>query len=232
MKCPICGSSEFEDLKGRPLALCKSCRAWERTRLLWMIIDELELPSAPSILHFAPEKSVYDALRRKFGEAEYVCADISPERYKHAEGIIKLDMCNLDAQPSNKYDLIIHSHVLEHIPCNVAYTLSHLHRMLKPDGRHVFAVPFLKGKYDETFQEIGDEQRTKRFGQYDHVRRFGTQDLHSHLGKLVRLPAKYDMTQMFSEERLREANIPEASWKTYNGHSVLVLRKHDFLLGV
>jgi hypothetical protein len=42
-----------------------------------MIVDELELPCSPSILHFAPEKSVYDALNRKFPDANYVCADIA-----------------------------------------------------------------------------------------------------------------------------------------------------------
>src|SRR5690606_10079992 len=195
-----------------------------RTRLLWMYFQSISLPAGAKILHVAPEKGIYDAISRMEGIGRYTCADLDPRRYGFAK-CEKIDLCELDHWPSAHFDLIIHSHVLEHVPCTLAYPLYHLHRMLKPSGRHLCVIPFSPGKYDESFQEMGVEERIRRFGQFDHVRKFGNQDIGSHLGKLLRLPSSFDATHSFTDEDLRAANIPEAHWRGFHISTVLNLAR-------
>lgn len=233
LRCNLCSGTEFSDVKSRKNAKCTLCGAAERTRLLWMYLERLEFTSETRVLHMAPERGLYLALRDKLQHANarhYVCADINPGRYKYIDNVIKLDLCNMDDQLSDQYDVIIHSHVMEHVPCNIGYTLFHLHRMLKPEGHHVCVIPFLPGWYDECFKEIGRQERTRRFGQHDHVRRFGTEDINRHLGALIKLPSRFDAREEFGEERLRRANIPESAWYGFTIHTVLVLRKYDMKL--
>lgn len=232
VKCNLCGGTEFEDLKSRKKVKCTGCRSVERTRLLWMYLEEVEFTPQTRVLHLAPERGLYKKLHERIAPGNYICSDINPRRYKFVDNIIRLDLCDLDAQPSEAYDLIVHSHVLEHVPCNFAYTLFHLHRMLRPGGMQICVIPFSAGKYDESFQDIPVEERVRRFGQHDHVRRFGVEDRESHLGSVVRLPAEFDARARFGEERLREANIPKKAWTGFTVHTVLTLRKEDMRLRI
>ena len=211
----------------RPRVRCSKCDSLERTRLLWLYIQKLNISKSAKILHLAPEKGIYDALSSQVEKENYVVADIDPNRYLFANNCTRIDLCDLDSQPSFEYDLILHSHVLEHTPCNIAYTLFQLHRMLKEDGLHVCIIPFMEGRYDECFGDIGEKERKRRFGQFDHVRRFGRDDIYAHLGKLINIPKKFDATDDFSEEILRSANIPENHWKGFHIGTVLVLNKYD-----
>lgn len=229
MRCNICGCTVFVDMRGRGSVRCRDCGSLERTRLLWMYFRQLHLPSGARILHLAPERGIHDAIRKMDGIGSYVCADISPERYGFAN-CVKMDLCELDQWLSEDFDLIMHCHVLEHVPCCLAYSLYHLHRMLKPGGRHLCVIPFTSGCYDESFQELTPEERTRRFGQYDHVRRFGRRDIGSHLGKLLRLPEAFDATMDFDVDQLGEANIPEAHWRGFHLSTVLNLDRDDMLL--
>src|SRR5690606_16155702 len=153
VQCNLCGCGEFVDMNGRKLARCRDCSSLERTRLLWMYFQSISLPAGAKILHVAPEKGIYDAISRMEGIGRYTCADLDPRRYGFAK-CEKIDLCELDHWPPAHFDLIIHSHVLEHVPCTLAYPLYHLHRMLKPSGRHLCVIPFSPGKYDESFQEM------------------------------------------------------------------------------
>jgi phosphoglycolate phosphatase len=119
---------------------------------------------------------------------------------------------------------------MEHLPCNVTAILWHLHEALSPTGYHIFSVPILPGFYEETLFPVSEEEKTKRFGQFDHVRRFGSEDLDRSLGMLFSLPKTYDLTQKFSASELDTANIPEPARKGWTGHSVFILRKSDLLL--
>lgn len=230
MQCNICGSTAFIDMHARLNVRCKECGSLERTRLLWLYLNNAGIKPASRVLHLAPEKGLYDILSSRLDAGNYVTADIDPSRYAFAQGCMKLDLCDLESQSSRVYDFIIHSHVLEHVPCNIAYTLFHLHRMLKDDGMHICIIPFMQGGYDECFQDIGSEERTRRFGQFDHVRRFGRDDRDSHLGKLISLPAAFDARECFSEDALRAANIPENHWRGFHIGTVLMLKRDDMKL--
>lgn len=227
MRCNLCGNDEFVDMSSRKNVQCSQCFSLERTRLLWLYLQRLPLTQHHKVLHIAPELGLYQALAKRINKENYVVADINPDRYPFVENCIKIDLSDLENQPSREFDLILHSHVLEHVPCNIAYTLFHLHRMLKDSGRHFFVVPFTPGKYEENFQDLSYAERCQRFGQYDHVRLFGRKDIGTHLGKLLRLPADIDATRDFTPEELREANIPEGCWREFQGCAVFNLGRSD-----
>jgi phosphoglycolate phosphatase len=181
------------------------------------------------VLHFAPERGLAERLRDIVGAANYEAYDLHPESY--GSGTQRFDLCRQAHElPSARYDLIVHSHVLEHLPCNYSAVLFHLHRALASDGLHVCCVPFLEGHYEEQGGRLSNAERKRRFGQEDHVRRFGAADVADTLGMVVRLPSAYDLTGLFPVEALQRANIPDYARSGYSPHSVLVLCKEDLLL--
>lgn len=230
MKCNLCGGLDFRDLNKRSNAKCANCGSLERTRLLFMYLQRLNIESSFKVLHLAPEPSIYRKLSALLAKGNYQVADKDPKRYSFAKECKQIDLTEMEEWPSNAFDIIIHVHVLEHIPCNVAYPLFHLHRMLKKGGTHLCVIPFSTGVYDECFNCISDAERIRRFGQFDHVRRFGRDGLHTHLGKILNLPPEVDATKDFSISELRDAGVPESHWYGFHIGTVLRLRKEDFLL--
>lgn len=92
-------------------------------------------------------------------------------------------------------------------------------------------IPFLDGHYESsTSPGLTAEERTERFGQWDHVRRFGTADLDLSLGRVYELPPEYDARHLVPETALRAANVPPYAWTGFTPHSVLVLGKLDYRL--
>jgi len=229
MQCNICEGTFFGDMGIRKNVRCTACNSLERTRLLWMYLQRLDLPGNAKILHIAPERGLSEKLRARYA-AGYVPADFDPKQYPWEADCVPIDLCNLDAWPTRQFDLILHSHVLEHTPCNIAYTLWHLHRMLTDNGTHLAVIPFMPGFFDETFDDIGDAERIRRFGQNDHVRRFGVDDVERHLGKLLKLSERIDAASIFSPHELDQANIPISHRTGLHLSTVLLLRRTDMVL--
>lgn len=74
----------------------------------------------------------------------------------------------------NEYDVLFCNHVLEHIP-DEKKALKEIYRVIKPGGYAILMVP-ADFKRKETFEDnsITDKkERTRIFGQYDHVRVYG-----------------------------------------------------------
>jgi phosphoglycolate phosphatase len=230
-RCNLCGGAAFLPVKNRPEAKCASCGSLERTRLLWLYLKRHDIHAHSRILHLAPERGLYKALSKIVSPDNYRTADIDPARYRrYAPRTTRLDLCALDNEPSYAYDFIIHSHVMEHIPCCFAYTLFHLHRMLAENGLHICVIPFSSGAWEESFQALSADERERRFFQHDHMRRFGRDDRHSHLGKVIRLPKNFDATEIFTADELRTANIPKNYWSDFTMSTVLELKRQDYLL--
>jgi len=225
MECNLCGCTEFVDMATRVAVKCRSCGSLERTRLLWLHLEALPITPDWRILHIAPEAGVAARLSRKVTPGNYVAADYNPHLYPWIPDCRRIDLADLDAWSSDAFDLILHVHVLEHVPCTIAYPLFHLHRMLKPSGRHVFAVPFRPGTYEECLDDIGEDERKRRFGQVNHLRNFGRDGLDAHLGKILRLPPEFDAARDFGSETLHRFNVPEPQWRGWNISTVFVLPK-------
>lgn len=223
MKCNLCGSTEFRDVNARRKVLCARCGSYERTRLLKLYVDSLDLPPTARVLHLAPESGLYHALRERW--PEYVAADVDVQRYSHISGLRHFDLMNLDDYGAlGTFDLIVHSHVIEHLRCNYTAVLVKLHKLLRASGHHLFSVPVYGSFYEESLAPLSPDEATRRFGQFDHVRRFSASDIQSTIGAIFRIPPTYQLKELFTASQLRDANVPVEAWAGYSGHSVFHLR--------
>lgn len=171
---PIDGSSYRRFLpygyqKIRENALCPGTLSLERHRLLWLYLERETsfLTDSIKVLHVAPEQVFYQKFR-SFSHWDYTTTDLySPL------ADVKADLCKLPFE-DHVYDLILCNHVLEHIPDHLQ-ALSELYRVLKKGGTLIAQVP-LDLNREKTFEDptITDPQeRSRIFGQYDHVRIYG-----------------------------------------------------------
>lgn len=229
VECNICHSREFRDMGIRKNILCSGCGSYERTRIMKLELDRYGLNKETSVLHIAPEYGLYKYIKEKTDN--YVCADIDLERYSHISNIKYIDLCNPETVSGmGKFDLIIHSHVIEHIPCNYTMSLINLHNLLNRNGTHMFCVPIYGSHFEEDLGPISENEKTRRFGQFDHCRRFSPHDLERTLGKIFKIDQDYDLTTRFPEGELHKANIPQEYWKKYSGSSVFMIGKGDILI--
>jgi phosphoglycolate phosphatase len=225
--CPICGSNAFEEHRNVPNIRCRSCGSHERTRAAKLFLDHyVKLQPGQYVLHLAPEAPLGRHIAALVGDS-YEAADILPERYARGLGhpVSKLDLC-ADARklPSEYYDLVLHNHVIEHVPCNYTLVLQHLHRAVKPGGVHLFSIPISSGYFAEDLNpSLTKADRTARFTQDDHMRRFGRGDFEATVGAIFGLTAAYTLVDFFSKHDLRKANIRQSQW-TCSGSSVFYLR--------
>ncbi|MBL6662205.1 MAG: class I SAM-dependent methyltransferase [Flavobacteriaceae bacterium] len=171
---PIDGSSYRRFLpygyqKIRENALCPGTLSLERHRLLWLYLERETsfLTDSIKVLHVAPEQVFYQKFR-SFSHWDYTTTDLySPL------ADVKADLRKLPFE-DHAYDLILCNHVLEHIPDHLQ-ALSELYRVLKKGGTLIAQVP-LDLNREKTFEDptITDPQeRSRIFGQYDHVRIYG-----------------------------------------------------------
>ncbi len=225
LKCPICNSSKFEDFNGRTNDRCSSCKAMMRTRSAWLLLMEhCRLAPGMRMAHFAPERPITERLRDLLG-AGYEAYDYAPNAYPNAQAL-QCDLCSdLHRFAEGTYDVVMHNHVLEHLPCNYTVVAQKLHALLKPGGFHVFSVP-LTGKFtcSDLSPDLTKEDRTTRFGQYDHLRQFGRKDFDRHIGMIFPGLLGYNLSKYVNEAKLRAANITPQRWSIEAGNTVFVVR--------
>lgn len=227
-KCPICACTSFVPYRGIPNTRCQRCKSNERTRVVKLFLDQYIHPSpGQTVLHLAPEPELSKYLSNVVG-AGYEAADVDPERYSARVGtsVKRLDLCQDTSKlPSGHYDLVLHNHVLEHVPCNVSWVAQNLHRSVKQGGAHVFSIPISAGYYAEDLDpNLTEDERSARFGQRDHMRRFGRHDFSVSFGNLFGMSDSYSLTDFFPENVLVAANIRKSQW-TCSGSSVFYIRK-------
>ena len=186
--CNVCGSTAFLDFRNRKAARCAGCQTLERGRLLQLILDaERLVRPGMRVLHLAPEAGIGRNIRKVVGDG-YRAVDLRPEIYPADLAVDRFDLItDAEALPDASYDLVIHSHVMEHIPCALTPILWHLHRALRPGGHQLFCVPVMKGHTAMDCGPMTPDEQTARFGQFDHVRRFGREDFDRQLGMVFRL---------------------------------------------
>lgn len=225
MICNICQSTEFKRIGTREFGLCARCGSYERTRLMQFYLERHKIRRDMRVLHFAPERGLYQWLKPQIDD--YVTADFDLERYTHIPDINFVDLTDPDSyERFGTFDLIMHAHVIEHIPYNYSALLLRLHKMLRPGGIHAFSVPVYGSFYSEHWGPMSDEEATQRFGQFDHIRRFSPIDLERTIGALFRLQDP-DLNAEFGAERLDEARFPTDKRVGWNGDSVFWLTPED-----
>jgi phosphoglycolate phosphatase len=182
--CNICGSTNFSSF-GRPdraLAKCCSCQSLERHRALQLTLNRLgllnpNLKGQRRCLHLAPEFCTYRYLLEVYG-AGYLVSDPCPDSYPEANCIKLSFPHDFIRFPSGFFDLIIHNHVMEHLPGSYHDHVNHFYRLLAPNGYMVFTFPDLFYRFGLPSVEGGevfssDAERLMLFGQEDHVKWLG-----------------------------------------------------------
>lgn len=153
----------------RPNVLSPSTLSLERHRLLWIYLQRYThfFDQPLKVLHIAPEQAFWGRFR-KLSHLDYVTSDLySPL------ADIKADICNLPFEDET-FDVIFCNHVLEHIPDDTR-AMQQLFRVMKKGGWGIFQVPqdFSREKTFEDNTITDRKERTRIFGQYDHVRVYG-----------------------------------------------------------
>ena len=187
----------------RQNALCPGTLSLERHRLLWLYLDRKTsfLTDSIRVLHVAPEQVFYKKFK-SFSHWDYTTTDLHSPLAD-----VKADICALPFE-DNSYDLILCNHVLEHIP-NDLKAMKELYRVLKPRGTAILQVP-LEEDRENTFEDdsITDQQeRTRIFGQYDHVRVYG-QDYYNRLQKAGFKATPVDYIKEVTEGDIKRFALP------------------------
>jgi SAM-dependent methyltransferase len=169
-ECPLCGFiGPFKAHKrsGRPNASCGRCGSRERHRLVALYLGMLTPAwfKGKCVLHFSPE---YFLAPYFVQAALYLTADLSsPEADLHTDITIM-------GIRDGAFDFVMCNHVLEHIDDDAA-AIAEFHRILAPGGSALITVP-LDGGLAHTYEDprvTTPEDRTRHFGQFDHVRIYG-----------------------------------------------------------
>lgn len=192
-KCPVCqkGVSDFlpipdfymENIRkfGYPYTFddaetlnadnysCPHCGASDRDRLYACYMEKKlawhDYRDKVRLLDIAPSASLSNFIKR-FDKIEHITADLL------AEGVsFVADITNMPEVASDSYDILICSHVLEHVKDDKK-ALSELYRVLKPGGWGIIMVPVVLAinQIDEDPDVTEIAERWRRFGQDDHVR--------------------------------------------------------------
>jgi SAM-dependent methyltransferase len=176
--CPCCQST-FRRLRAYngPNRLCWRCGSLERHRAIWLYLEARPEMLAPAsiVLHIAPEPALRPLFER-IRDVDYRGGDLLGEF-----GNLRLDVTELSF-PDATFDVVVCNHVLEHVPDD-RRAMSELRRVLKPGGWALLQVPDVDSPVTDEDPACTDPQaRLARFGQRDHVRRYGW-DYVQRLGK-------------------------------------------------
>lgn len=176
-KCNICEASLRKFIGDE--AICPKCGSLPRGRRLFSLLETEVHKRAdnPVMLHLSPSKSLKKKIGDTFKNVDYHTSDYVGEF--DADNSFDLRKTNLG---SNKYDIIICYHILEHIIEDME-AIKELYRILKKGGVCYIQTPFcsVNGASKEDYDIVTPEERLKHFGQIDHVRVYSVSDLQERL---------------------------------------------------
>lgn len=174
VRCPCCQGTfplflPFGKQNPRPNALCPKCGSLERHRLLMLYLRGWTefFSKSLRVLHLAPEpilQDIFSGLPNIF----YVSTDLNSTR-----AMSHMDIMHI-AFDDQIFDIIICSHVLEHV-ADDRKALEEMLRVLKPGGYVILQIPEKRG-LEKSFEDasiVSPEDRQQYFGQSDHVRVYG-----------------------------------------------------------
>ena len=170
--CLACLSEIEEFLPGpagvRPHACCPHCQSLERHRFLALLLDALVplVESARLVVDVAPQSQIRTLLQDKVS-GDYVSLD--REDRLHPSGIADLTRLPLR---TDSVDLLLSYHVLEHIPED-RQAMREIARVINNIGLALIQVPYNPNSETEEDPAAPPSERTRRFGQEDHVRLYG-----------------------------------------------------------
>lgn len=172
---------------------CPICWSNDRARLIYKYLsekfgDNAKIPS--SIAHFAPDWGLNRAIKRRFPLSKLVTLDL------FMDGVdVKADLQDLRSINTGEFDIVICSHVLEHVPDDMK-ALSEISRILNVSWIGIFLVPIPLGldSIHEDPTESNPDERLRRFGQDDHIR------MYSKKGFMDRLSTYFNVHQLWIDD--------------------------------
>ena len=187
--------------------LCPKCHCSDRDRLIVTFFKKAGLEQAKEgdrVLQIAPAPIIDQWIKIYCPQLQYDTTDL------YMEGVtFKSDIQDMQEVADETYDLIICSHVLEHVKDD-RKALAEMKRILKPAGKLVFLVPIdlnMAG-IDEEWG-LSEAENWRRFAQGDHCRRYGK------AGLLERLKEQFYVHSLdkdyFGEEIFRECGLTDTS---------------------
>lgn len=187
--------------------LCPKCGCSDRDRLIISYLEKINVKTAPeglTLLQIAPAGSIDSFLKTWCPNLKYHTTDLYMD-----DVTFKSDIQNMKEVADGSYDIIICSHVLEHVQDD-RQALRELKRVLKDDGQIVFLVP-IDLDATEIDEEWGcsEEENWQRFGQGDHCRAYSKQ------GLIDRLEEQFYVHKLglnyFGEETFDECGLTDTS---------------------
>jgi SAM-dependent methyltransferase len=151
---------------------CRGCGITDRDRLSILYLERTMQKSRHyDVVEFAPTP----ALRRYFDGHKNVTLRTADMFMEDVDD--HLDIQDLSTYEDGQYDLVICSHVLEHVTDDLR-AMKELHRILKSDGQGIVMVPIIESlAHTQEDPTITDSTtRMRLFGQDDHVRIYAKGD--------------------------------------------------------
>jgi predicted SAM-dependent methyltransferase len=152
---------------------CPFSLSSDRERLFAIFLEKClqKIPGKISILDFAPSQPFAKRIK-KLSNTEYTSAD-----YYRTDVDLQLDACDMNTVHDSTYNIVIFSHVLEHVAKPMA-ALKEIYRVLKSRGTAIIMVPLFKDvkETQEDSNHQSEELRWKYYGQGDHVRLYAKKD--------------------------------------------------------
>ncbi len=186
---------------------CPFCMSSDRERLYMIFLERYlkEIAHKCSILDFAPSL-VFSNKLRVTPKIKYTSADLFRKDVD-----IQLDICDMKVLMDAKFDFIICSHVLEHVP-DPDKAMREILRIIAPNGKAIIMVPLFWDVHStsEDSRHTTDKLRLQHYGQEDHVRLFSREDFLNRLD-LAGFKVEQLRSSDFDPQKIKENAISDNS---------------------
>ena len=187
---------------------CPICGASDRDRMILSFLKKeklFEAAEGTKVLQIAPAECISHWILQYCPQIVYETTDLYMEHVT-----FRSDLQNMNMVSDETYDVIICSHVLEHIQDD-RKALSEMKRILKPNGKLIFLVPIDLNREDiDEEWGLSEAENWKRFGQGDHCRMYGKKGLLERLKEqfyVYSLGKEYFSLEVFEQCALTETSI-------------------------
>lgn len=158
--------------------LCSRCYTPDRNRLYAIYLSQYfsKTTGTVHLLDIAPDNRLGSFIK-KHANVQYRTMDLMRDDVDD-----RIDITDMNVYSEGRFDFFICSHVLEHIPGDIA-AMKELYRVLKKGGKGIVMVP-INLQLETTMEDpacTDEALRWKYFFQNDHVRMYSKNDFISRL---------------------------------------------------